>query len=56
MINYRLASLAIDCEDCQPGDLCVIHDGAVFLLSVYRQLREQARAALAPCDEALAAT
>jgi hypothetical protein len=51
-INYRLASLAIDCEDCQPGDLCAIHDGAVFLLSVYRQMREQARAALPPYREA----
>jgi hypothetical protein len=55
-INYRLASLAIDCEDCLPGDLCAIHDGAVFLLSVYRQMREQARAALPPYAEATAAT
>ena len=55
-INYRLASLAIDCEDCLPGDLCAIHDGAVFLLSVYRQMREQARAALPPYAEAPAAT
>jgi hypothetical protein len=51
-INYRLASLAIDCEDCQPGDLCATHDGAVFLLSVYRQMREQARAALPPYSDA----
>jgi hypothetical protein len=55
-INYRLASLAIDCEDCPPGDLCAIHDGAVFLLSVYRQMREQARAALPPYGEAPAAS
>jgi hypothetical protein len=55
-INYRLASLAIDCEDCQPGDLCAIHDGAVFLLSVYRQMREQARAALPPYSEVPAAS
>jgi hypothetical protein len=51
-INYRLASLAIDCEDCLPGDLCAIHDGAVLLLAVYRQMREQARAALPPYGEA----
>jgi hypothetical protein len=55
-INYRLASLAIDCEDCRPGDLCAIHDGAVFLLSVYRQMREQARAALPPYGDAPAAS
>jgi hypothetical protein len=55
-INYRLASLAIDCEDCQPGDLCQIHDGAVFLLSVYRQMRKQASAALPPYPQAGAAT
>jgi hypothetical protein len=55
-INYRLASLAIDCEDCQPGNLCPIHDGAVFLVSVYRQMREQARAALPPYGETPAAT
>jgi hypothetical protein len=55
-INYRLASLAIDCEDCQPGDLCAIHDGAVFLLSVYRQMRDQARAALPPYSEVPAAS
>ena len=55
-INYRLASLAIDCEDCLPGDLCAIHDGAVFLLSVYRQMREQAAAALPPYSEATAAS
>jgi hypothetical protein len=30
------------------GDLCAIHGGAVFLLSVYRQMREQASAALPP--------
>jgi hypothetical protein len=50
-INYRLASLAIDCEDCLPGDLCAIHDGALFLLAVYRQMRDQASAALPPYDE-----
>jgi hypothetical protein len=55
-INYRLASLAIECEDCLPGDLCKIHDGAVFLLSVYRQMREQAISALPPYDEAPAAS
>jgi hypothetical protein len=55
-INYRLASLAIDCEDCQPGDLCAIHDGAVFLLSVYRQMRDQARAAFPPYFQASTAT
>jgi hypothetical protein len=54
-INYRLASLAIDCEDCLPGDLCKIHDGAVFLLSVYRQMREQASAALPPYSETIVA-
>jgi hypothetical protein len=54
-INFRLASLAIDCEDCLPGDLCAIHDGAVFLLSVYHQMREQARAALPPYTGASAA-
>jgi hypothetical protein len=55
-INYRLASLAIDCEDCLPGELCAIHDGAVLLLSVYRQMRDQARAALPPYARVPAAT
>jgi hypothetical protein len=54
-LNSRLASLAIDCEDCQPGNLCPIHESAVFLLSVYRQMREQARAALPPYSETPAA-
>src|ERR1700734_183285 len=47
-VNFRRARLAIDCDDCQPGQLCDDHDGGVPLIAVYRQMRQQAGAALPP--------
>jgi hypothetical protein len=53
-VNFRRARLAIDCDDRQPGHLCDDQDGDVFLISVYREMRQQA-AALPPYAQATAA-
>jgi len=55
-VSFRRARLAIDCDDCQPGQLCADHDGDVLLIAVYRQMRQQAAAALPPYTQPRAAS
>jgi hypothetical protein len=55
-VNFRRARLAIDCDDCRPGQLCIDHEGDVLLISIYREMRQQAAAALPPHTQARAAS
>jgi hypothetical protein len=54
-VNFRRTRLALDCDDCEPGQLCIDHEGDVALISVYRDMRRQAAAALPPYPRASAA-
>jgi hypothetical protein len=54
-MNFRRARLAIDCDDCQPGLRCDDHDSDAALIGTFREMRQQASAALPPYSQARAA-